>query len=383
MQSLRQEQEMLPYDKGPVSQIPNKDAEGRSSLEAEIMSVGKWNGEYFSREDLEEIAHNFELLKNEIKPPLKFGHDEDQTLLGQSDGDPALGWVSALRVEGDKLIATFLQVPAVVRKAITEGRWRRVSAEIYFEAEYKGRKIGKTLKAVALLGADLPAVTNLKDLSIFLTADWPSGFCARNSRVFILPLENVKEFIPQQASHSSTSSLTLKRKEKNMPSTMLNSEEQTELSELRVYKLQQEEHLRESHKMRQAKALSLAIQSAKRSCDTQVKSGKLSPTLRDSLMNEINCQARYFAEGKPLQISLNWLMEFIQQSNPVLPQEEAASSMRPPSSDTATTPAQQLAALAEGKMHELNISYSQAAQHVLRSHPQLSEAYRSFTIQPQ
>ena len=366
-----------------LQQLQDNPADDTPTLEAEIMSVGEWNGEIFSHEDLHEISHNFELLRNELKPPLKFGHDEDQTLLGQSDGDPALGWVDGLRVTGGKLIATFIQVPSVVRQAIASGRWRKISAEIYFEAEHQGKKLGKVLKAVALLGADLPAVTNLKDLSVFLTADWPSGFRSRGSRVFTLPLGVVTPKIPQQASYSTTSPSISEKQEKAMPSPKLNGDEQTELSELRAYKLQQEERLRQTRQVRQAKAFSNACQSAAKSCDFQVAAGKLSPALRDSLIEEISRQAKHFAEGRPLPVSLDWVMEFIQQSQAILPQNEIASSVRPASLDSSSSAAQQLAAMAEEKMHELKISYSEAAQHVLRTHPQLAESYRNFTLQPQ
>lgn len=139
------------------------------TIEAEIFSVGTWNGDDFTEADLHEMVENFYALQGELKPPLKFGHDDGQGLLGQSDGDPALGWVEGLRVAGDKLIATFGGVPDIVLAAIRARRYRRVSAEIYFNVKRKGEELGKVLKAVALLGADLPAVTNLADLAAYLT----------------------------------------------------------------------------------------------------------------------------------------------------------------------------------------------------------------------
>src|SRR3989304_8867047 len=73
--------------------MPETIPKGRA-IEAEIFSAGTWNGETFTPEDLEEIARNFELLREVLSPPLKFGHDAEQTLLGQADGDPALGWAA-------------------------------------------------------------------------------------------------------------------------------------------------------------------------------------------------------------------------------------------------------------------------------------------------
>ena len=99
--------------------IPGKTT---GTLEAEIFAAGTWNGDKYTVADLEEIAANFERLQELHHPPLKMGHDEEQKLLGQSDGDPALGWVSGLRVVGEKLLATFAERPDIVMKAIRAGR---------------------------------------------------------------------------------------------------------------------------------------------------------------------------------------------------------------------------------------------------------------------
>ncbi|HEX7925947.1 MAG TPA: hypothetical protein VF678_00050, partial [bacterium] len=142
-----------------------------NTLTAEIFSVGTWNGDTYTAADLREIAGNFARLRDEIRPPLKFGHDAGQTLTGQSDGDPALGWVSALWVDDDKLMATFTDVPAVVVEAVRAGRYRNVSAEVWHKLRHGDQTLTHVLKAVALLGADLPAVTNLRDLTAYLTRD--------------------------------------------------------------------------------------------------------------------------------------------------------------------------------------------------------------------
>lgn len=62
-----------------------------NSWQVEVLSVGTWNGDTFTRADLREIAANFSRLGRQVRVPLKFGHDDGQTLLGQADGDPALG----------------------------------------------------------------------------------------------------------------------------------------------------------------------------------------------------------------------------------------------------------------------------------------------------
>ncbi len=138
--------------------------------QVEVLSAGTWNGDTFTRADLQEIAANFGRLRAQLRVPLKFGHDDGQTLLGQADGDPALGWVTALEARGDRLVATFGRVPRMVRQAVQAGLYRHVSSEIAYDVKVHRERIGKVLVGVALLGADLPAVSNLADLGAYLSA---------------------------------------------------------------------------------------------------------------------------------------------------------------------------------------------------------------------
>jgi len=89
----------------------------------EIFGVGTWNGMKFTKEDLEEIAKNTEVLLSDgkHKPPLKLGHSLNQILKGQDDGDPAMGWIENIRVEGKKLLADFARVPNILVSAFKEG----------------------------------------------------------------------------------------------------------------------------------------------------------------------------------------------------------------------------------------------------------------------
>ena len=138
-------------------------------FDAEIFSVGTWNGDKYTVKDLQELADNFSALNGEIKPPIKLGHNDDGINKTVSDGQPALGWAEGLFVKGNKLIASFKKVPEVVYEAIKKGLYRRVSSEIYMKYKSKTGKIyGKVLAGVALLGADIPAVKDLADLKAYL-----------------------------------------------------------------------------------------------------------------------------------------------------------------------------------------------------------------------
>jgi hypothetical protein len=357
--------------------------DARSTIEAEIFSVGVWNGERFTRRDLHEIARNFRRLRGRLKPPLKLGHDEEQTLLGQRDGDPALGWVERVWVRGDTLLARFAAVPRVVLEAIRAGRYRRVSAELYLDVRLAGRRLGKALKAVALLGADLPAVTNLADLAVYLagaTAELPAP--AGEARAYSLPVH---------AGRIALHSHPHPTEEGTMSEAHPLPEERpalhAELAELRAYKDRQEAHHAQEQQRRQADAFRSAREGAADFCAAQVQAGRLPPHLHERLLKELDGQARTFADGQPLRVSLDWVRRFIEAAPPLLPAGEQAHAAPadPAELEQAAqdpNPSRSLARLAANAMAELNLGYGEAAAYVLRTHPALARAYRDFTLNP-
>lgn len=150
------------------------------SLDAEIFAVGTWNKTWkFTHKDLEQIAATFTELQSAHKVPLKFGHNDDQ---GMTDGYPALGWVTRVWAVGDKLMAHFENIPPVVFKAMEAKLYRHVSVELDVDVEHKGKKYKYVLSAVALLGADIPAVNTLKDLTTYL--DGGARLAASRREVF-------------------------------------------------------------------------------------------------------------------------------------------------------------------------------------------------------
>lgn len=138
-----------------------------AELTAEIFAVGRWNGYEFGLSDLQEIAANFAKFNDVLKVPLKMGHNKEQPM---TDGQPALGWVKDVWVEGQKLMAKFADMPAVVMAAIKKKLYRKVSIELDLDVEYKGQPHNFVLSGVALLGADIPAVSTLSDLDAFLAS---------------------------------------------------------------------------------------------------------------------------------------------------------------------------------------------------------------------
>lgn len=148
-------------------------------LDAEIFAVGKWNGMVFSADDLSQIAATFTTLGDSMRVALKMGHNDAQAM---TDGQPALGWVDRVWVAGEKLMAHFTDMPQVVVDAIKKKLYKNVSVEMDVDVEHKNVNYPYVLTGVALLGADIPAVNTLKDLTHYMSRG--AAFSVGRSVVF-------------------------------------------------------------------------------------------------------------------------------------------------------------------------------------------------------
>lgn len=147
-------------------------------LKQEILAIGKWNGYEFTLDQLRGIKAAFDALVGAHKVPLKLGHNAEQDM---TDGQPALGWVTALDVINDKLVATMTDVPEIVSAAINKKLYRNVSVELDRAVSHKGASYEWVLSGLALLGADIPAVNTLNDLGAYMSRD--DGSMTRQERV--------------------------------------------------------------------------------------------------------------------------------------------------------------------------------------------------------
>ena len=164
---LAEGEPVIPKDKDECTAIVGEmKEESKSYLECEIFAVGQWNKDKYNSKDLQQMVDNFNELKDVVKPPAKIGHSEHQDLL-KKEGLPAAGWVDKLKMVGDKVIATFRDVPKVVKDLIDRKAYKRVSAEIYpkYKNPINGKVYNNVLRAVAFLGSDVPAVETLQDIS--------------------------------------------------------------------------------------------------------------------------------------------------------------------------------------------------------------------------
>jgi len=163
------------YEKDAAGNWVKKEAEGEletvSIDDVEIMAVGTWTGSggprTYKKKDLDELVNSFNALSADSKlnyePPVKLGHDKNQKLL-QKDGYPSAGWVRSLKRVGDKLVASFQDVPKKIGDIIKAGGYKKVSSEINFEYGVGGKVWPVVLKAVSMLGGDIPAVKTIADI---------------------------------------------------------------------------------------------------------------------------------------------------------------------------------------------------------------------------
>ncbi len=128
----------------------------------EIFAAGTWNKQEFKTVDLDNMVDNFGRL-SDLRAPLKLGHADKQKI-AQNEGLPALGYVSKLWREGEKLFANFREVPRQIYELIKRKAYGRFSVELIRNYNYRGNLYGNVLTAVALLGDELPAVQTLKDI---------------------------------------------------------------------------------------------------------------------------------------------------------------------------------------------------------------------------
>ena len=144
--------------KYPLETIP-------SIPHVDIFQAGKWNADVYTEADLDSMVSAFG--KVGFQPPVKAGHEEGQDknheLRQRLFGAPALGYVGRIYREGKKLFADLVNVPKRFGELIKAGTYKRISSEIFWSYRDESSNITypRVLKAIAFLGADIPALTSL------------------------------------------------------------------------------------------------------------------------------------------------------------------------------------------------------------------------------
>jgi len=137
--------------------------------DVEVFSTGTWNGDAYTASDLDAMVAAFQELKSSWEPAAKAGHEDGQQKDGEMRrlfGVPALGYVERLYRKGSKLVASFKDMPRRFANLVKAGTYKKISAEVYWNYRNpdNGKVYPRVLKAVAFLGADVPAVTNLSEI---------------------------------------------------------------------------------------------------------------------------------------------------------------------------------------------------------------------------
>ena len=353
----------------------------------EIFAVGTWNEMKFTAEDLGDIAGNTAALmaSSNHRVPLKLGHDIEQPLLGE-EGELALGWVENLRVVGDKLVADFAGVPGVVMEVIGAELLRTVSVEMKHLEEF-----GWVLTAVALLGAELPAVKSIDDLQAYLSARNQAGHpgdgeALEKRLTFSEPQFLGEATMPDKLNDAERQELDRLRASE----TKKTGADQEELDRLRASEAEfkaGQGNLEAENKKLKAEAAERAFAEAKTKAlepfEAQVKAGSMTPALRDELAAALDGQAATFSEGGALSVPLELMAKF---SGATLPAGESARGDDGSGAGASTATDRVDVALdkeVRAAMKENpKLEYSEAADVVFRENPELAQRFVAETGDP-
>lgn len=115
----------------------------------EVFKAGKYPQGKFTKKEIAEIAKNYD--PKFCEAPITIDHQQS---------GPAYGWVDTVKADGDKLKVAFKDVPSEFEKDVNDGKYKKVSVELYRNLEGKGAY----LKAVSFLGAATPQVKGLEPI---------------------------------------------------------------------------------------------------------------------------------------------------------------------------------------------------------------------------
>ena len=102
---------------------------------------------------LKELVESF---KSKTAPLVK-GHPTNDA--------PAMGWVEKLKIEGDKLLASFSEVTEDFKEEVEQSAFKNISASFFMPLSESNPNKGKyCLRHVGALGASRPAIPNLGTL---------------------------------------------------------------------------------------------------------------------------------------------------------------------------------------------------------------------------
>jgi cation transport regulator len=333
-------------------------------FDVEVFSVGEWNGDPYTEKDLDAMVNAFGALRDTVKPPVKMGHDDKQKI---SDGMPSLGWVTSLRRAGAKLIARLSEVPDIVYKAIRAGRYKRVSSEIFWNyKDATGKVHPRVLAGVALLGADIPAVTNLKDLEAFLTQNIQDGsFEKIATYAFDWGTEN-------HIQNPNRRVVEMEEKErKDFEAKIAAETKEKDAAKAEVKRLKDEKAARDKKEADDKKAS--RVDEIKTFCETSVKDGKMTPAFRDKLLKDIEDGKMLYSHEAGFGPFVETFKLFIEKGGVMKLDEEYSLDT---DKEKYSDPGEEVVKRAKKYMADHpKVGYEEASDAVLEADPELMKAY--------
>lgn len=134
-----------------------------------IFRIGKWKGFTYTIKHLDEMVQNFKdgVMRAYLKITEDGNHGSIQRPLLSS---LAFGWVDELKREGERLFASFKQVPEAVAKLITGGALKQKSIEVWPDYHTTdGKPRGACLECILVFGTGLPGVHDLEEAAEMFT----------------------------------------------------------------------------------------------------------------------------------------------------------------------------------------------------------------------
>lgn len=355
-------------------------------FDAEVFSVGVWNGDKYTIEDLRDMARNFDLLNTSVKPPVKLGHNTDQMKDIMKDGQPALGWVKSLKVVGEKLVATLTEVPIILKDLIKAGRYKRVSSEIYWGYKHDGKTFNRVLSAVAFLGADIPAVSNLADLVAYLSQstdplsgsfgevkgysfDVTGGAITNQSKKENMMDDTTKAMLKEYQDKISDLTAKLETATGNMSGTA------EALEKMKKDYTDLQDKFEAQRKERIATEKTSKLEKLKAFCESMVKGGKMTPAARDILVGE-NVSLHYDEEKAIYSFTMEQFEKFMEKQVRLLEFDEKGQEKKADRKGEYTDAGKELDKRArEYQKENKAASYSEAVAAVLREDSELAAEY--------
>lgn len=344
---------------------PEPMGQKKHTFDAEVFATGTWKGDDYTIADLDDMVKNFALLGDSVKPPVKLGHNRGKrNTKNTSDGQPAMGWVSALRRNGNKLIATLTEVPDLVYRAVRGNLYKRVSSEIYWNLKKGGRTFTKVLSGVALLGADIPAVDVLEDLQAFLSqnSDIPDSF--EKVACLSLDIDGAEKII-----EGSDDMDKLAEKEVELTAEREAREKAEKEAKLTAEKLEKFEAEQKTERQDGAKkAISEYF-------DGKVKEGVIPPAMAKLFTESLEDKEILFTEDdKAVAFSFETVQKVFDLAQKVLPTEEKGAGGGGEKKEHASAGDEVAEKAAKyAKEHEVDLGTATTA--VLRENPDLAKTY--------